>query len=128
MNTRLLMLKKEGVHVNKIEVSETNKAIGKAIAKRRKIAGLSQEKVAEKLKIGTESVSRIERGIVMPTIERLLELAEMFSCPVSDFLSQISPRSTDRGIYLDSLLASLSEDDQNLLIEMVERFTLRLKA
>ena len=60
--------------MNKTKISEANKAIGKAIAKCRKTAGLSQEEVAEKLKIGNESVSRMERGIVMP-----IPLAEILS-------------------------------------------------
>ncbi|MBV7515889.1 helix-turn-helix domain-containing protein, partial [Pseudomonas sp. PDM25] len=52
--------------------------VGRAIAKQRSRRGLTQEEVAERLGVGNEAVSRIERGIVMPNIERLLELAGIF--------------------------------------------------
>jgi DNA-binding XRE family transcriptional regulator len=59
----------------KTKVDALALSVGKAIAARRQDAGLTQEQVAEQLKIGNEAVSRMERGLVMPTVARLLELA-----------------------------------------------------
>jgi transcriptional regulator with XRE-family HTH domain len=59
----------------KTKVDALALSVGKAIAARRQEAGLTQEQVAEQLKIGNEAVSRMERGLVMPTVARLLELA-----------------------------------------------------
>lgn len=45
--------------------------IGQCIAKRRLAANLTQDQVAEKLGIGYEAVSRMERGKSIPTVIRL---------------------------------------------------------
>ncbi|MBV7515832.1 helix-turn-helix domain-containing protein, partial [Pseudomonas sp. PDM25] len=60
------------------EMNKLARRVGQAIAKQRSRSGLTQEEVAERLGVGNEAVSRIERGIVMPNIERLLELAGIF--------------------------------------------------
>jgi transcriptional regulator with XRE-family HTH domain len=44
--------------------------IGRAIAKHRLESGLRQEQVVELIEIGNEAVSRMERGLVMPTVAR----------------------------------------------------------
>ncbi len=62
------------------------KSVGKAISHKRTQAGFTQEHVAEHLNIGMEAVSRMERGIVVPTVVRLAELAQLFGCELADFL------------------------------------------
>ena len=52
--------------------------VGAQIAKRRADSGMSQEDVAERLGIGNEAVSRLERGVVSPSIPRLFEFADIF--------------------------------------------------
>ena len=56
--------------------------LGKSIAKARIAQDMTQEVVAEKLGIGNEAMSRIERGIVEPSITRIFELAEILNCDV----------------------------------------------
>lgn len=102
--------------------------IGKAIAKYRKAAGLSQEQLAEQLGLGNEAISRIERGIVIPTVERLIKMAEIFDCPVSELLTETSNRPTDEAIYLQSLLSSVNEQDKQMLINLLETLVIRLKS
>ena len=80
-----------------IDERELARFVGKAIASRRMAAGLTQEEVAEALKIGNEAVSRMERGTVMPTVGRLVALAEIFSCGVNDLLLEASPRPNRAG-------------------------------
>lgn len=101
--------------------------IGKAIAKYRKAAGLSQNQLAEALDLGNEAISRIERGIVIPTVERLIKMAEIFDCSVSELLTETSNRPTDEAIYLQSLLSSVSEQDKQMLINILENLIYRLK-
>ncbi len=95
------------------------KAIGKAIAAKRMEKGLTQENVAEKLNIGNEAVSRIERGTVIPNIIRLVELAEIFGCGTDELLMEASPRAMDNAKYLYELLEKLSDDDKVFLQEMM---------
>ncbi|MNF71472.1 helix-turn-helix protein [compost metagenome] len=86
----------------------------------------SQEQVAEKLGIGSEAVSRIERGIVMPNIERLVELAGIFGCETADLLTAGSSRPEDQARRLNDLLSTLDTDDRALVMGVVERLVDRL--
>ena len=94
--------------------------VGQAIARQRIRCKLSQEQVAEKLGIGSEAVSRIERGVVMPNIERLIELATVFGCETADLLTEGSTRQEDQARRLQGLLSVLDSGDRTLVLEFVE--------
>jgi len=101
--------------------------VGRAIAKQRLRRGLTQEEVAERLGVGNEAVSRIERGVVVPNIERLVEFASIFGCEVADLLTEASPRPDDQAIRISRLLMQLAPEDRQMVVELVERLTERLK-
>ena len=90
-------------------------------------AGLTQNEVAEKLNIGYEAVSRMERGIVMPTVERLVELAEIFDCEAADLLTQSSNRIEDQSAQIKSLLSILEDSDRVFLLDLITKLVERLK-
>ncbi|MNG02012.1 HTH-type transcriptional regulator ImmR [compost metagenome] len=100
--------------------------VGRAIAKQRIRSGLTQEEVAERLGIGNEAVSRIERGIVIPNIERLLAFAGIFGCEAAELLTEASSRPDDQAIRLSQLLTPLSHDDRLLIVSLVESLAERL--
>jgi transcriptional regulator with XRE-family HTH domain len=102
------------------------RAVGRAIAKKRVECGMTQEEVAEKLEIGYEAVSRIERGTVSPSIDRLFELADIFSCSTAELITESSVRSRDQADQLAKLIRSLSESDRSLILDIVERLVVRL--
>ena len=95
--------------------------VGQAIAKQRMRTGLTQEQVAERLGIGNEAVSRIERGVVIPNIARLLEFAAIFECGAAELLTEVSPRSDDQARRLYELLSLLDTADRQLVMTVVER-------
>ena len=107
--------------------SQLSKQVGLTIAKYRQQSGLTQNEVAEKLNIGYEAVSRMERGIVMPTVERLVELAEIFDCEAADLLTQSSNRIEDQAAQIKSLLTDLEEHDRSLLLDIITKLVDRLK-
>lgn len=109
-----------------INIKPLAKAVGKAIARQRQHAGLTQEQVAEHLNIGMEAVSRMERGIVVPTVVRLAELAQLFGCELADFLRETSTRPTEQSILLSQQLARLDDADRTLLLDTLERLVHRL--
>ena len=106
---------------------QLSKQVGLTIAKYRQQSGLTQNEVAEKLNIGYEAVSRMERGIVMPTVERLVELAEIFDCEAADLLTQSSNRVEDQSAQIKSLLSDLGEQDRLLLLDIITKLVDRLK-
>ncbi|KGV07537.1 helix-turn-helix domain-containing protein [Burkholderia pseudomallei] len=101
-------------------------AVGRAIAKQRIASGLTQEDVAEQLGVGLEAVSRMERGVVIPTVVRLFELADIFACDAADLLTEASSRSSDQASHLNRLLSRLSSGDRTMLLEVFERLSTRL--
>ena len=112
--------------MSKTESKHLAELVGQAIARQRSCCKLSQEQVAEKLGIGSEAVSRIERGIVMPNIERLVELAGIFGCETADLLTAGSSRPEDQARRLYDLLSTLDTDDRALVMGVVERLVDRL--
>ena len=109
-----------------INFEQLAKNVGKAIGRQRNQSGFTQEQVAEHLNIGMEAVSRMERGIVVPTVVRLAELAQLFGCELADFLRETSNRPTEQGIVLSQQLARLDDADRTLLLETEERLVERL--
>jgi transcriptional regulator with XRE-family HTH domain len=110
----------------KIDERALTKAVGNAIAKRRLASNLTQEQVAERLMIGNEAVSRMERGTVMPTVARLMELAEIFKCPAGDLLDEFSNRAEDQEKVMMKLIENLPLKDRLFVVSIVERLSLHL--
>ncbi|WP_024302907.1 helix-turn-helix domain-containing protein [Pseudogulbenkiania sp. MAI-1] len=108
------------------DVDQLAKTVGKAIARHRQARNLTQEEVAELLGIGNEAVSRMERGLVMPTVARLVELAQVFQCEAADLLTEVSTRAVDQAKYLERLLSRLDNQDRAMVVAMVETLTGRL--
>jgi transcriptional regulator with XRE-family HTH domain len=98
---------------------------GTGDVRNRVAAGLTQEQVAEQLGIGNEAVSRIERGLVMLNVARLMELADIFDCDIADLLTEVSSSSSDQAKHLARLLSGVASRDREMIVEIVERLTAR---
>ncbi|MDG2844474.1 helix-turn-helix transcriptional regulator [Vibrio parahaemolyticus] len=61
-------------------------AVGQRILKVRKSRGLSQEKLALLAEIDRSYMSRIERGKINITLEKLYKIAETLECDVKELL------------------------------------------
>jgi transcriptional regulator with XRE-family HTH domain len=88
--------------------------VGRAIARNRVAAGLTQEQVAEQL------------GLVMPNVARLMELADTFDCDIADLLTEVSSRPSDQARHVARLLSGVGGKDREMIVEIVERLTARL--
>ncbi len=51
-------------------------------------AGLTQQDIADKLKIDRSSVAKWESGEVMPRADKLKQLSEILGCTIDDLLSE----------------------------------------
>ena len=76
--------------------------VGACIASRRKQKGLTQAEFAERLGMGADSLSRIEKGVVAPRFPRLEQIAAYLECTVADLF-----REPDEGSA--ELLAAIAE-------------------
>lgn len=104
------------------------RALGLEIARRRELVGMTQEALAEILEIGSEAVSRMERGVVAPSISRLYDLARLFGCAIDDMLSPGVDRFVNPDVHITKMLAALPPDDREAIVGMVELFVGRLKS
>ena len=53
----------------------------------RKKKKISQEKLAEKIGVSRQSVSKWENGSAYPEMNRILELCKIFSCQLNDLVN-----------------------------------------
>ena len=83
--------------------------------------------MAEKLGLGLEAISRMERGTIMPSIPRLVEVAEVLKCPVQELLVVGSDRAIDHSIQLTQQLGQIKPKDRELLLNILGQLTTRLK-
>jgi transcriptional regulator with XRE-family HTH domain len=65
------------------------KLLGDGIRKFRKLAGLTQEKLAERIDINPVYMGQIERGFRVPTVDVLLRLARALKVHLRDIVSEL---------------------------------------
>ena len=61
--------------------------IGKYIAGKRKVLGMTQKQLAEKLNMSDKSVSKWERGICLPDVSVYMVLCEILGISINEFLA-----------------------------------------
>ena len=100
--------------------------VGASIRARRLSAGMSQDQLAERLEVGPEAVSRMERGVVMPTIPRLVELANVLNCQVEAFIPIASGSTQSGANEIAQLLQPLDKNDMRFVVEMIQNLCIHL--
>ena len=95
--------------------------LGAKIAELRLNVDMTQSDLAERLGIGDEHVSRFERGAVLPTLPRLLDIAEVFQTGFDELVLGASPRIDDQGMWMANRISELSPADREFVRETVDR-------
>ncbi len=67
-------------------VRKHRRLLAEAVRARRKEAGLSQEKLAEKADLSTVFISRIERGAESPSVDNLVKIARALRVLAQDLV------------------------------------------
>lgn len=72
---------------------------GEKVQLLRKESGMSQEKLAERLNVSRQAISKWEQGIVVPDTENIIQLSKFFQVPIEYLLlnecEQIEKVKTD---------------------------------
>jgi transcriptional regulator with XRE-family HTH domain len=95
------------------------KVIGENIASRRRELGLTQMVLAERLGIGQDALSRMEKGMISPKVARLRDFAAILNCSVPSLFRE---DNDDAGAYLAELrdlLLPLEQQKREVLIRMM---------
>ncbi len=90
--------------------------LGERIALRRRERGWTQADLAEKLGVETETVSRFERGHALPSLKRLVFLAEVLDASIHDLMGASSGLTGDVGAELQELLQSIQPAQRRALL------------
>ena len=100
--------------------------IGIRVRAARTRRGLTQEGVAEEIGKAVETVSNIERGKTLTGLDTLERLGRCLQVPVGDFFEGFD---ADRNVHkgrveleqrLSELTRSLSDDDLNIAVDLIE--------
>ncbi|MFT4434180.1 helix-turn-helix domain-containing protein [Caballeronia sp. 15715] len=101
---------------------DLTRRVGAAIAARRKAAGFTQTRVADAIGLEKETVSRIETGVIAPTLWRLNQLAELFGCPLSALLGDYRGGVGEDAGAIAGLIGDLPRDDRRAILRIISDF------
>lgn len=93
-----------------------NLTLGQKISAQRKLFGLSQEMLAEKMNVSRQAVSKWESDIAIPDVDRLILLARLFDVSVGWLLGVESSSSSDN---------TLSEEQLKAIEKMISGYVTR---
>ena len=103
------------------EMKDTKKLLGGRIKDLRKLRSLSQESLAEMVKIDPKHLSRIEVGRGFPSIDALEKLAYVLEVEIGDFFDYHhksgSPKELRKTIA--SLIKEMDEEKLRLVAKIV---------
>ncbi len=110
-------------------VDELKRRLGLTVQAARRRGGLTQEALAALIERTPESVSNIERGRQLPTIETLVDLGRELAVPLSDFLDgldgvaggpSLSRERVQQEARLREVARGLSDRDLGLALTLAE--------
>jgi transcriptional regulator with XRE-family HTH domain len=85
------------------------RVVGARIAERRRVVGWSQARLAEEVRLSTETISRLETGTTMPSLTRLASIARALEIELRDlFRPDERDERDERGRALEHLRALMS--------------------
>ncbi|MBQ8144237.1 MAG: helix-turn-helix transcriptional regulator [Butyricicoccus sp.] len=87
---------------------------GAAVQKQRKLKGMTQEELGERVDLTSNTISRIERGLLLPTIQTLINLCNALDCGADTILAAyIAADAPIRWSPLAEQLAALPTEKQD---------------
>lgn len=103
------------------------KIFGNNIRKKRKELYLTQDELAERLGIGQQSLSRIERGVMAPKFERLEDIANALQCSVSALFYAERCEKDEIDWIIRENLQDLQEKEQKIILKLIAEVSAVLK-
>ncbi|MEI7841948.1 MAG: helix-turn-helix transcriptional regulator [Gallionellaceae bacterium] len=95
--------------------------LGKNIRERRSQLGWTQATLAELVKVDVETISRIERGAIVPSVLKLEQVANVLGLPLAEVLRSSSTLAQDQSLEILGWLQSLSEADRQFVLAATQQ-------
>lgn len=98
--------------------SDFAERLGTAIAVRRRARSLTQEQFAEAIGVSPEWVSRMERGVGLPSLEVLAQISAAVGSPMADLVAAAESAAGGRAVVqeLDAVARELPDDAVDVLV------------
>jgi transcriptional regulator with XRE-family HTH domain len=109
------------------ERQRLGKKLGLCISERRKFLNWTQNQLAERIDVDTETISRFERGATVPSLITLDRIATVLKVGIADLLTDASANPTDQAIRIARLLESLPTEDSNYVFEQIMGLCMHLR-
>jgi transcriptional regulator with XRE-family HTH domain len=93
--------------------------VGENIARRRRSLGLTQEQLAERLNIGQNALSRMEKGAISPKTARLRDFAAILQCSPADLFREAEPDAGELTAILAELIGPLPPHARQAIVRIV---------
>lgn len=100
--------------------------LGKNIRERRNQLGWTQATLAELVKVDVETISRIERGAIVPSVLKLEQVASVLGLPLAELLRSSSTLAQDQSLEILVWMQNLSEADRQLVMGVMQQLCRRL--
>lgn len=97
------------------------KLIGERMRNARNELGLTQEKLAEELDVTVPLISRVERGYVQVSLQRLGQIAECLNMSLEELITGVSKTKQNYlGQELQSIIGRCTPDKQKLIYNIAK--------
>ena len=83
--------------------------------------GGTQATLAELVKVDVETISRIERGAIVPSVLKLEQVANVLGLPLAELLRSSSTLAQDQSLEILGWMQNLSEADRQFVLEAMQR-------
>ncbi len=93
--------------------------VGHAIARQRKRTGKTQSQVAEEMETGIETISRLESGAILQTVDSLQQLAKVLHCPVTSFFWQDGGDEHVQSDTIADMIRILPQEKRAVVVNLV---------
>lgn len=97
------------------------KLIGERIKRARKMRGITQETLAERLNVSIGYISQVERGITKISLDLLGAISSVLNCDVASFISESATKSNE---YMESeIMGEIQKLDyrkKKFILEMIK--------
>lgn len=103
--------------------------LGEVIKRLRIEKKLSQRELGERIGKTSYLISAIERGVVSPSIETLIDIAKVLGRSVSEIFLEVEEDITENPslTVLMSQISKLSKEEQAFILELISSYVSRKK-
>ncbi len=104
-------------------MSVVERKLGKRVAELRRLAGLTQAQLAERLDLATETVSRLERGAAIPSLASIERAAKVLGVDLEE-LFRFRERQSPKDHAVERLLVTVRPrpaEDVEVVVDLATR-------